>query len=69
MGARRIIYKALEDYVQDEAGALVVSSDFDEIAKICTRVIIIRNGHITAEIIGDQITRTNIMKLAYGDAY
>ncbi|MFI3171047.1 MAG: sugar ABC transporter ATP-binding protein [Eubacteriales bacterium] len=69
MGARQIIYKAINDYVRAGNGALVVSSDFDEIAKICSRVIVVKGGRIIDEIAGAQITRTNIMKLAYGEVH
>ena len=44
----------------------VVSTDFEEVATICTRVLVFRNGLIAAELKGDAITVENLLTLAAG---
>jgi ribose transport system ATP-binding protein len=39
---------------------LVSSTDIDELVSLCTRVLVIRNGHVADEITGDDVTTTTI---------
>jgi len=52
VGARADIHRVIRNLVSDGAGALMVSSDFDELAAVCDRAIVVRAGHIVGEIAG-----------------
>lgn len=68
IGAKRQIYRILFDAAQGGTAILVVSTDFEEIATLCTRVLVFREGLIHAECRGDDITVGNLLALAAGQA-
>lgn len=61
VGARRDLYELIARARADGLSVIVVSSDFEELAHVCDRVVALRDGRITAETAGnvdaDQITR------------
>ncbi|HET6998311.1 MAG TPA: sugar ABC transporter ATP-binding protein [Solirubrobacterales bacterium] len=50
VGARAEIYELVHSAVADGAAALVASSDFEELARVCDRVIVLRKGALVAEL-------------------
>jgi ribose transport system ATP-binding protein len=59
--SREIIFAVLREVVESGRGALISSSEPDQLARICDRVLIIDRGRITRELAGNQVTATNIM--------
>lgn len=51
-----------------DAGALVfvIDSDMDEVVGLCTRVLVFRDGRITDEVSGVNITRRRLLDACYG---
>jgi ribose transport system ATP-binding protein len=43
------------------AGVLVVSSDFEEVATLCDRALVIGRGRITADLHGRELTIDNLL--------
>lgn len=60
MGARAEIWKLVRAAVGRGAAALVVSSDFEELARVTDRVLVLRDGLIAAELSGAELTEENI---------
>jgi ABC-type sugar transport system ATPase subunit len=58
--SREIIFAVLREFVSSGRGALVASSEPDQLAKICDRVLVIDRGRIVREFVGAQITATDI---------
>jgi ribose transport system ATP-binding protein len=56
IGAKGIIHRILRDIAAAGAGVLVVSSDFEEVASLCDRAIVVNRGVITAELAGRALT-------------
>jgi ribose transport system ATP-binding protein len=50
VGARADIYQIVRDAVQAGMGVLLVASDFEELARVSDRVIVVRDGRFVAEI-------------------
>jgi ribose transport system ATP-binding protein len=50
VGARADLYRMVRDAVDAGAAALVVSSDFDELANLADRVLVLAGGHVRAEL-------------------
>ena len=46
-------------------GILVVSSELDEIVGLPHRVLVMQQGKIVEEIVGDQITEKNVLQAAF----
>ncbi|HEY1853856.1 MAG TPA: sugar ABC transporter ATP-binding protein [Solirubrobacterales bacterium] len=60
MGARAEIWKLVRGAVRQGAAALVVSSDFEELARTCDRILVMREGRIAAELRGEEINEESI---------
>ncbi|MDH6523155.1 ribose transport system ATP-binding protein [Streptomyces sp. SAI-135] len=65
VGARADVYAAIRASVGDGMAALVVSSDFDELAHACDRVLVLRDGRITAEVRGSDLQRHRLTELVF----
>ena len=68
VGAKRQIYGVLRERAQAGSALIVVSTDFEEVATVCTRVLVFRNGLIAAELRGADITTQQLLALAAGGA-
>jgi ribose transport system ATP-binding protein len=68
VGAKRQIYGVLRERADAGAALIVVSTDFEEVATVCTRVLVFREGLVAAELIGTEITVARLLALAAGGA-
>lgn len=66
VGARVEIHAIVRDAVARGAAALVVCSDFEELAMLCDRAIIMRNGRISAELSQDELSESALDAAVYG---
>ncbi len=66
IGSKAEIYRDLR--IADERGraVLLISSDFDEVEKVCHRALVFGRGKLTAEIDRKNINVTNLTALAAG---
>jgi len=60
-GARHDIYKAIRENVSHDASCIINSSDAQELAGICDRVLVFSRGRIIRELTGDAVTEENIV--------
>jgi ribose transport system ATP-binding protein len=60
VGAREQIYQILKKQAATGAMILCASSDYEELATLCSRVLIFSRGAIVEELKGAQITKENI---------
>jgi ribose transport system ATP-binding protein len=65
IGARAEIYQLVRSAVTGGAGAIVVSSDFEELAHVCDRVLVLADGQIVAHVSGDELDPHHLTELAY----
>jgi ribose transport system ATP-binding protein len=56
IGAKDMIHRMLRDIAAEGAAVLVVSSDFEEVASLCDRALVVSRGTITAELSGASLT-------------
>ena len=68
VGAKQQIYTELQARARQGTAIVVVSTDFEEVATVCSRVLVFRNGHIAAELRGAEITVARLLSLAAGAA-
>jgi ribose transport system ATP-binding protein len=64
VGARAEIYELVHRAVAGGAAALVVSSDFEELALLCDRVVVLGKGRAVAEVSGEELDADRIARLA-----
>ncbi len=62
VGAREGIYGLIADAARRGAAVLVCSSDEQELSRICSRVIFLRNGTVSGELTADQLSEEAIIK-------
>jgi ribose transport system ATP-binding protein len=66
VGARAEIYALLQRLASKGLAVVVVSSDFDELARICHRVVIFDHGSVVAELRGHDVQLETLTLLASG---
>lgn len=66
IGTKEQIYKFIADLAETGKSVIVISSEMPELIGICDRIIIMRNGHIVTEVIGDAMTENEIVVHATG---
>lgn len=65
VGARSEIYELVGHAVREGCSVLLVSSDFEELATIADRVIVLANGRISAELNAPDIEPARLTELAF----
>ncbi|HEU4393575.1 MAG TPA: sugar ABC transporter ATP-binding protein [Solirubrobacterales bacterium] len=68
VAARAEIYELVHRAVAGGAAALIASSDFEELARLCDRVIVLRRGEAVAELDGEDLDADRIAALANAKA-
>ncbi len=58
------LYRLIADLAGRGLGVLVVSSELDELIGICTRILVMREGEIVAEVDGDTATERELLRHA-----
>jgi ribose transport system ATP-binding protein len=60
VNAKTEVYMAIGEYLRQKKGVVIVSSEEEEVASICSKVIVMRNGEITAVLDADTVTTEKI---------
>lgn len=69
VGAREEIHDAIRDLARSGVGVVVISSDVEELAILADRVLVMREGRISGELTGADITEARIIELCYHDGH
>jgi ribose transport system ATP-binding protein len=65
VGARHDIIDAIREAAADGCGVIISSVDAADLAVICDRVLVFRDGRVTAELAGD-LTQDDIIHATFG---
>ena len=60
-GAKKELFQLIREAADDRTAVVIFSSDIEEIANMCHRVLILRHGALTAEIPQHQLSEDRIM--------
>ena len=66
VGAKEDIYDIILDLADTGMAVIVLSSEAQEIIRVCDRAIVMYHGEIKGEVTGESMTEENIMRLATG---
>jgi ribose transport system ATP-binding protein len=66
VGAKAEIHNLIGDLADQGAGVLLISSEIEEVLGMSSRIIVLRNGEIVAELEKDNANKQKLMKLASG---
>ncbi|MBS4208112.1 sugar ABC transporter ATP-binding protein [Bacillus sp. FJAT-50079] len=61
VAAKAEIYKMIQEFAKNGNGAIVISSEVEELVDVCDRVLIMSKGEITHELQSNEITHDNIL--------
>jgi ribose transport system ATP-binding protein len=64
IGAKSEIYALLREFANSGGAVLIVSSELTEILGLCDRILVVRDGKITAELDGVAASEEEIMRYA-----
>jgi ribose transport system ATP-binding protein len=62
VGTRQAIYEFIADRARAGLSLLVSSSDTGDLLAICTRVLVMCNGRVVRELVGDEITEQTLLQ-------
>ncbi|MFC3225644.1 sugar ABC transporter ATP-binding protein [Marinibaculum pumilum] len=65
IGAKAEIHDLVRQAAARGTGILLVDSDFEDLARLCHRVLVLRDGRIAAELSGDALTRRRILECVF----
>lgn len=66
IGAKSEIYHLISNLAEQGKAIIMVSSEMSEILGLSDRIIVLHDGKITGELLRDEASQENIMKLAIG---
>jgi ribose transport system ATP-binding protein len=58
------LYRIIRDLAKSGVGVLVVSSELEELVGICSRILVMREGEIVAEVDGNAATERELLRHA-----
>jgi ABC-type sugar transport system ATPase subunit len=67
VGAKQEIYALINKLAAQGTAIMLISSEMEEVIALSDRVLVMNQGAIAGELVGDQITEDRIMRLAIGD--
>jgi ribose transport system ATP-binding protein len=65
VGARADLWSTIRRAVENGAGALVASSDTEELAHMCDRVAIVHEGRVTGQVEKEQLSSDRLVELVH----
>jgi len=68
VGARAQVFSAIGKVAEEGATVLCASSDYEQLAAICDRVLVFSRGVIVSELSGDRISKSAIAEACYRSA-
>ena len=68
IGARVDLWKAIDGAVEGQMGVLLTSSDYEELARVCNRVLVFQNGRVTVELAADSVSGQDLIELTHTPA-
>jgi ribose transport system ATP-binding protein len=65
VGARQQVYAALDAAALEGAGIVVASTDFEQLAQVCHRVLVFSRGQVVTELTGANVNKQIIAECCY----
>jgi ribose transport system ATP-binding protein len=65
IGSRRQIFAIIREVAQSGTAVLIASAEYEDLAHICNRILIMRHGRIVSELTGTDLTEERIVEQCY----
>lgn len=66
VGSKHEIYGVIRELANQGIGVIFVSSEMPELVGVCDRILVMRDGEIVSEAVGDAINENHLMMIATG---
>lgn len=66
IGSKAEIHALVEEAAEKGTAVIVCSSDDAELERLCHRVVVLGDGHVRAELVGDEIVASRITQISLG---
>lgn len=66
VGSRRAIYDRVVEFVRDGMAVIVISSELDEVAHLCHRLLVMRAGEVVGNFDPDTVDHDTVLQAAFG---
>ena len=66
VGAKQEIGTLITELAEDGTAILLISSEIEEIVSLSNRVLVLRDGFVAHEAMGEDINEVNLMSIALG---
>ena len=66
VAARADLYRLVDRLAERGKAVLLISSDFEEVAQLSSRVLVMREGNVTGELTGQRISLEAVRNAAFG---
>jgi ribose transport system ATP-binding protein len=69
VGAKAEVQSLIDELAAEGLGVLLISSEMDELIDGADRLVVLREGAVVSELVGDQVTEGNVLAaIAGGDS-
>jgi ribose transport system ATP-binding protein len=68
IGARKEIFARMRSAADGGTSIVMASSDFEDLAHVCDRVLVFRHGRVSAELAGDALTEDRLIEQCYSSS-
>lgn len=65
LGAKKEVFQHIENAAEAGSGVIICSSEYEDLAHLCHRVLVFRDGQIAAELTGSNLTEDHIVDHCY----
>jgi ribose transport system ATP-binding protein len=65
VGARQEVFQQIRQFTEGGGAVLISSTEYDDLASLCDRVIVFRDGRAVTELEGDALTPDSIVEQAF----
>jgi ribose transport system ATP-binding protein len=67
IGARAQLFRAVHSAAEQGAAVICASSDLEQLADLCNRVLVFGRGRVIAEVVGADISKDELARLSYSN--
>lgn len=65
VGSRREIFRIIREVAAAGAAVVIASSEYEDLANVCNRVVVMRRGRVVTELSGDDLNSERILERCY----
>jgi ribose transport system ATP-binding protein len=65
VGAKKQIFGRIRDAADEGAGVVIASTEYEDLAHICDRVLVFRDGRVVAELTAGELTQERIVERSF----